>query len=65
MLRVSGGGVGVVADHEPPGVRHPDFLDPHGVGGLGVAALPREGGVDLRAVASELLPDDVGVIALA
>src|SRR5512133_539335 len=32
----------------PLGVRHPDFLDPHVPRDLGVAALPGEGGFDLR-----------------
>ena len=58
-------GVGVVADHEPLGVRHLHFLDPHVVGDVGVAALPRQCGLDLRAVGAQLLPDDVGVIALS
>src|SRR5512133_2638215 len=49
----------------PLGVRHPDFLDPHVPRDLGVAALPGEGGFDLRGLGAQLLADDVGVIALA
>ena len=64
-ILVAGGAVGVVADHEPLGLGDPDFLDPHVVGDLGVAALARQRGLDLRGVRPQLLPDDVGVIALA
>ena len=64
-VRVAGRGVGVVADDEPLGVGHPDFLDPHVLADVGVAALPRQGGLDLRGVRPQLLADDVGVIALA
>ena len=64
-VRVALGAVGVVADHEPFGVGDLHLLDPHVLRDGGVAALARQGGLDLRAVGAELLADDVGVIALA
>lgn len=46
---VTGGGFGVVADHEPFGVGDPHLLDPHVLGDLAVAALAGQGGLHLRA----------------
>src|SRR3954469_19183704 len=62
---VAGGGVGVVADHEPLCVGDLHFLDPHVLADLGVAALAGQGGLDLWGVRAELLPDDGGVITLS
>ncbi|MGO4752195.1 hypothetical protein AB4212_26900 [Streptomyces sp. 2MCAF27] len=62
---VTGGGLGVVTDHEPLGVGDPHFFDPHVLGDLAVAALAGQGSLHLRTAGAEFLADDIGVVALA